>query len=87
VLKWIIDRIEGQVEGVDHLFGISPRYEELNWTGLDFSADQFKRVTSIDKAAWEAELKLHAELFQQLQHHLPKELPETKDAIERRLAA
>ncbi|HSV61110.1 MAG TPA: phosphoenolpyruvate carboxykinase (GTP) [Variovorax sp.] len=87
VLKWMIDRIEGKAEGVDHIFGVSPRYEELNWTGLDFSAEQFKSVTSIDKAAWEAELKLHAELFEQLKHHLPKELPETKDAIERRLAA
>jgi len=87
VLKWMIDRIEGKAEGTDHLFGVSPRYEELNWTGLDFSADQFKSVTSIDKAAWEAELKLHGELFEQLKHHLPKELADTKDSIERRLAA
>lgn len=87
VLKWMIDRIEGKAEGVDHVFGVSPRYEELNWTGLDFSAEQFKSVTSIDKAAWEAELKLHAELFEQLKHHLPKELPETRAAIEQRLAA
>lgn len=87
VLKWIIDRIEGKAEGVDHVFGVSPRYEDLNWTGLDFSAEQFATVTSIDKAAWQAELKLHAELFQQLAHHLPKELPATKAAIEQRLAA
>lgn len=87
VLKWIIDRIEGKAQGVDHVFGVSPRYEDLNWTGLDFSAEQFATVTSIDKAAWEAELKLHTELFQQLAHHLPKELPETKAAIEQRLAA
>jgi len=87
VLKWIIDRIEGKAKGVDHVFGVSPRYEDLNWTGLDFSAEQFATVTSIDKAAWQAELKLHAELFQQLAHHLPKELPETKAAIEQRLAA
>ncbi|BEP64145.1 phosphoenolpyruvate carboxykinase (GTP) [Variovorax sp. V213] len=87
VLKWIIDRIEGKAQGVDHVFGVSPRYEDLNWTGLDFSAEQFATVTSIDKAAWQAELKLHAELFQQLAHHLPKELPETKAAIEQRLAA
>ncbi len=87
VLKWMIDRIEGKAEGTDHVFGVSPRYEELNWTGLDFSAEQFKSVTSIDKAAWEAELKLHAELFEQLKHHLPKELPETRAAIEQRLAA
>jgi len=87
VLKWMIDRIEGQDTGTDHIFGISPRYEDLNWTGLDFSAEQFRTVTSIDKAAWQAELKLHAELFQQLAHHLPKELPATKSAIEQRLAA
>ncbi|SEM20260.1 phosphoenolpyruvate carboxykinase (GTP) [Variovorax sp. YR750] len=88
VLKWMIDRVEGnKTEGVDHITGVSPRYEDLNWKGLNFSAEQFATVTSIDKAAWEAELKLHAELFKQLEHHLPKELPETKAAIEQRLAA
>ncbi|MDM0082967.1 phosphoenolpyruvate carboxykinase (GTP) [Variovorax sp. J31P179] len=87
VLKWMIDRIEQKAEGSEHVFGVSPRYEDLNWTGLDFSAKQFDTVTSIDKAAWQAELKLHAELFEQLSHHLPKELPATKAAIEQRLAA
>ncbi|WP_395318811.1 phosphoenolpyruvate carboxykinase (GTP) [Variovorax sp. UC74_104] len=88
VLKWMIDRVEGnKTEGVEHITGISPRYEDLNWTGLNFSVEQFATVTSIDKAAWQAELKLHAELFKQLEHHLPKELPETKAAIEQRLAA
>jgi len=87
VLKWMIDRIEDKGEGHDHLFGVSPRYEDLDWTGLDFSAEQYASVTSIDKAAWEAELKLHSELFAQLEHHLPKELPKAKEAIENRLAA
>ncbi len=88
VLKWMIDRIEGRGgEGVAHVTGVSPRYEDLNWTGLDFSAEQFDTVTSIDKAAWQAELKLHTALFEQLAHHLPKELPETKAAIAQRLAA
>jgi phosphoenolpyruvate carboxykinase (GTP) len=87
VLKWMIDRIERKAEGTEHVFGVSPRYEDLNWAGLDFSAEQFDTVTHIDKAAWQAELKLHAELFQQLAHHLPKELSATKAAIEQRLAA
>jgi len=87
VLKWMIDRIEGKGQGAEHITGVSPRYEDLNWTGLDFSAAQFDTVTSIDKAAWLAELKLHDELFTQLAHHLPKELPATKAAIEQRLAA
>ncbi len=87
VLKWMIDRIEGKAQGDEHVFGVSPTYQELNWTGLDFSAEQFKSVTSIDKAAWEKELQLHTELFQQLEYHLPRELGETKADLERRLAA
>ncbi|KQP11941.1 phosphoenolpyruvate carboxykinase (GTP) [Pseudorhodoferax sp. Leaf267] len=87
VLKWMIDRIEGKAQGVEHVFGVSPTYEELNWTGLDFSAEQFKTVTSIDKAAWQAELKLHEELFTQLAYNLPKEMAQIKQQIESRLAA
>jgi phosphoenolpyruvate carboxykinase (GTP) len=83
----MIDRLEGQAQGVDNLFGVSPTYDELTWTGLDFTAEQFKTVTSIDKAAWTEELKLHTELFQQLAHHLPQELAATKAQIEKRLTA
>jgi phosphoenolpyruvate carboxykinase (GTP) len=87
VLKWMIDRIEGKASGAEHVFGVSPRYDDLTWNGLDFSAAQFESVTSMDRPAWEAELKLHDELFAQLAHHLPAELPATKAAIEERLAA
>ncbi len=87
VLKWMIDRIEGQAKGVDHAVGVSPSYDELNWTGLDFTAERFNTVTSFDKAAWTAELKLHTELFEQLKHHMPQALLDTKAKIEARLAA
>ncbi len=87
VLKWMIDRLEGKAQGQENVFGVSPAYQDLNWTGLDFSAEQFKTVTSIDKAAWGKELQLHAELFQQLEYHLPRELGEAKAQLEKRLAA
>jgi phosphoenolpyruvate carboxykinase (GTP) len=87
VLKWMIDRIEGRATGEKHVFGVSPRYEELNWTGLDFSSQQFGQVIGIDHAAWEKELQLHDELFKQLEHRLPEELKDTKARIEERLAA
>ncbi len=87
VLKWMIDRIEDTVPGVDHPFGVSPSYDELNWDGLDFTAEQFHTVTSFDNAAWTAELELHTALFTQLQHNLPKELEATRAQLEKRLAA
>jgi len=87
VLKWMLDRIEGKVQGQDNLFGVSPTYEEIEWSGLDFSRAQFDSVTHIDKADWQAELALHSELFTQLAYHLPQELVATKAQIEQRLAA
>ncbi len=87
VLKWIIDRIEGRVAGDEHVFGVSPRYEEINWTGLDFSQAQFASVIGIDLDAWKQELQLHTELFEQLAHGLPQELTDTKSRIEERLGA
>ena len=87
VLKWMIDRIEGSAKGAENVFGISPGYDELNWNGLSFTPSQFQTVTHIDKAAWQTELGLHEELFEQLAHHLPPELPATKAAIAQRLGA
>ena len=87
VLKWMIDRLEGQAQGQETMFGITPMYGELNWTGLNFTADQFKTVTSIDKAAWQQELQLHTTHFAQLAYNMPKALLDTKAALEQRLAA
>ncbi len=87
VLKWMIDRLEGEAAGQENIFGISPTYGELNWTGLDFTHAQFDTVTHIDSAAWRQELVLHTELFTQLAHHLPQALVDTKNALEKRLAA
>lgn len=87
VLQWIVERVEGRAQGRDNVFGITPAYTDINWTGLDFTPAQYEQATAIDAGAWKAELALHAELFQQLAHHLPGELPATRATIEARLAA
>jgi phosphoenolpyruvate carboxykinase (GTP) len=87
VLKWMIDRIEGKAMGVDNGFGVSPAFDEITWTGLDFTPAQFATVTSLDKADWKTEIALHTELFTQLAYHLPAQLQSTKAQLEQRLAA
>lgn len=87
VLKWMLERVEGQAQGEEHAFGISPRYGDLSWSGLDFSAAQFDSVTSTPKQAWVDELALHDELFKQLAYHLPSELTAAKAKLAERLAA
>lgn len=86
VLKWMIERVEGQAQGEEHFFGISPRYDDLEWAGLDFSREQFAGIIDASPAAWREELKLHDELFTQLAYHLPQALKDTKARIETHLA-
>ena len=86
VLKWMLERVEGRAQGRENVFGVTPTYQDLNWTGLDFSAAQYDQVTGVDNSAWQAELALHDELFKQLAWHLPAELTATKARIEARLA-
>ncbi|SHI32684.1 phosphoenolpyruvate carboxykinase (GTP) [Pollutimonas bauzanensis] len=85
VLKWMLERIEGRAQGADNLFGVTPRYEDITWDGLDFDAGKFERITAIDSAAWRKELGLHAELFDRLEHRLPAELPDLQNRLRERL--
>ena len=87
VLAWMLGRIDSTAGGVEHAIGTSPRYEDLHWDGLAFTREQFDSVIGIEPAAWQQELVLHQELFTQLAHGLPAELPATKARIEQRLAA
>jgi phosphoenolpyruvate carboxykinase (GTP) len=87
VLKWMIERIEGKTMGLDNGFGISPAFDEITWTGLEFTKAQFATVTSLDKADWKTEIALHTALFKKLAYHLPAQLESTKAQLEQRLAA
>jgi phosphoenolpyruvate carboxykinase (GTP) len=86
VLEWMLGRMDGTAQGVENVFGTSPRYDDLRWEGLDFTREQFASVIGIDRAAWQRELELHTELFKMLEYHLPAELTATQARIEERLA-
>jgi phosphoenolpyruvate carboxykinase (GTP) len=86
VLKWILGRLEGTAGGTDNGFGIGPRFADLDWDGLPFTAAQFDAVCAIGKAAWREELRLHGELFERLAWHLPHELTLVRSRLQQQLA-
>jgi len=86
VMAWMLSRIDGTAQGVENVFGTSPRYEDLSWNGLDFTREQFDSVIGVDKAAWQQELTMHDELFATLAYHLPIQLQTTKARIAAALA-
>jgi phosphoenolpyruvate carboxykinase (GTP) len=85
VLKWIIDRVEGKAEAVKTPLGLHPRYEDLEWTGLDFPRERFEELSKVDPAVWRREVKDHAELYEKLKARMPRELYDQREQLERAL--
>jgi phosphoenolpyruvate carboxykinase (GTP) len=74
VLKWIIDRVKGRSLGRETPIGWMPRYEDMEWKGLDFPREKFDALQKFDREEWHREVIGHEELFIELHDHLPKEM-------------
>jgi phosphoenolpyruvate carboxykinase (GTP) len=82
VLRWIIERANGRAVGIESPIGWMPRYEDLDWQGLEgFSPEQFHELMSVDHDQWSAEMLSHEELFIKLYDRLPKEMRFVRDLV------
>ena len=72
VLKWIIDRAQGQVGGQETLLGWVPKAGDLDLSGLDVPAEVVDEATSINLEEWKSELQSQAEFFEQFGDKVPK---------------
>jgi phosphoenolpyruvate carboxykinase (GTP) len=74
VLKWIVQRIKGTTSAVECPIGWMPRYEDMDWRGLEnFTLEDFKSIMTINREPWKQELLSHEELFERMYDKLPKE--------------
>ena len=74
VLKWIVQRVHGGASAVESPIGWMPRYEDMDWTGIEnFSKEDFAKIMTIDREPWKTELLSHEELFAKFYDRLPKE--------------
>ena len=74
MLRWIIDRVEGRVDGVETPVGTLPAACELELTGLDIDADDLEALTSIDAAQWRAEMESIGDYLESYGERLPDAL-------------
>ena len=74
VLIWIVQRLRGQASSVESPLGWMPRYEDLDWSGLeDFTKEDFSKIMTIEREPGKQELLGHEELFEKMYDKLPKE--------------
>lgn len=75
VLKWVVERARGMSKGVETPLGWQPRYEHLDWRGMeDFTREDFDKVMNLDRDLWLKEIASHDDLFFKLYDRLPKEM-------------
>lgn len=74
VLKWIIDRVNGKTAAVESPIGWMPRYEDMDFSGIDFSKNEFEEIMTIDTEEWKKELLDHQKMFEEMYDKTPKEM-------------
>ena len=86
VLQWIFERCRGRAGGVETPLGEMPRFEDLDWRGLEkLSPAQYAELERIDTAAWKQELASHDELFGKFGRRLPAALEARRGSMHEKL--
>jgi phosphoenolpyruvate carboxykinase (GTP) len=87
VLKWVVERIDGQAAAVETPIGHVPAPGALDTEGLDVSEDQLAAALDVDVEEWRAELPQIQEWFEKFGDDLPAVLWTELDGLRARLGS
>ncbi len=85
VLKWVVDRVHGRTAPVESPLGWMPRFEDIEWEGLDFPRATYYRLMTVDRDAGTEEAHEHERLFDRFFDRLPKEFIFERELLRSRL--
>lgn len=74
ILHWIVQRVRHGAAARETPVGWVPRYDDIEWSGLDYPREQWEELMAIDRDAWRRQTLMHQELFLALGEELPKQL-------------
>jgi len=72
VIKWAIDRLNGNVDGIETPIGIVPKIEEIEVQGLNIDRKALEKILSFEKEGWINELNAVKPFFESFGERLPK---------------
>jgi phosphoenolpyruvate carboxykinase (GTP) len=85
VLKWIVERLNGQADAVKSPIGHLPTRTALDTEGLEIGDADLETLLTVDTEVWKQEAALVPEHFDTFGDHLPKELWDEYNALVNRL--
>ena len=87
VLKWIVERIDGNAAAVETPIGHVPTPESLDTSGLDMTDAEVEACLAVDTEEWKAEVPGIQEWFETFGEQLPTVLWTELDGLRTRLGA
>ena len=81
VLAWMVGRVLGTSNAHDSPLGLIPSYEDFDWTGSDFTKEQFDAVMAIDPAKVKGQAEANTEYLTKTIGHAAPELLAVSDEI------
>ena len=70
-MKWIVDRVRGRARAAEGPFGYMPRYQDLEWRGLDYDRASYYKITDIRRDEAQREVDSVRRWFPKLGERLP----------------
>jgi phosphoenolpyruvate carboxykinase (GTP) len=74
VLRWVVERVRGQVPATESPLGYVPHFEDVDWRGSDIDRHTFEKAVTVSSDEWKTEVLSHEELFEKLYDRLPREM-------------
>ena len=85
VLKWIHQRVKGQVDALETPIGLMPHLNDLDITGLDITPETVQALLAVDVPDWLNEVESIRHHFTGYGEKMPKELWQQLEALQQRL--
>ncbi len=86
VLKWVIERVDGDASADETAIGNVPTVDAIDRTGLDIDESRMAKILEVDPGAWRDELSLIADHFDFIGERLPAEMRSQLEQLELRLS-
>lgn len=87
VLKWIIDRVKNRVGAKETPLGLVPNLDDLFVDGLNIPRERLARLFEIKMPEWKKEVEEIRHFFKQYGQHMPRELLDNLETMERAVKA
>ena len=86
VLKWVVDRIEGNVEADETVVGYIARYEDIDTEGLTEPEEDIREALTVRPEEWSRDVESNEEWLKFLGPKVPSEVWDQHEALKQRIA-